>query len=44
MPVRGILVASDFPEGVQYAARAMPNLALRRYHIQLAFEDASLGE
>ena len=42
--VRGILVASDFPEGVQYAARAMPNLALRRYHIQLAFEDASLGE
>ena len=40
--VRGILVASDFPEGVQYAARAMPNLALRRYRIQLAFEDASL--
>ena len=29
--------------GVQYAARAMPTLALRRYHIQLAFEDASLG-
>ena len=42
--VRGILVASDFPEGVQYAARAMPNLALRRYRIQLAFEDANLGE
>ena len=42
--VRGILVASDFPEGVQYAARAIPNLALRRYRIQLAFEDASLGE
>ena len=42
--VRGILVASDFPVGVQYAARAMPNLALRRYRIQLTFEDASLGE
>ena len=40
--VRGILVASDFPEGVQYAALAMPNLALRRYRIQLTFEDASL--
>ena len=41
--VRGILVASDFPEGVQYAALAMPNLALRRYRIQLTFEDASLS-
>ena len=40
--VRGILVASDFPEGVQYAALAMPNLALRRYRIQLSFEEASL--
>ena len=40
--VRGILVASDFPERVQYAARAMPNLALRRYRIQLAFEDEAL--
>ena len=33
-----------FPEGVHYAARAMPNLALRRYRIQLAFEDTGLGE
>ena len=41
--VRGILVASDFPEGVQYAALAMPNLALRCYRIQLSFEDATLG-
>ncbi len=40
--VRGILVASDFPDGVQYAARAIPNLALRRYRIQLDFEDGSL--
>ena len=41
--VRGILVASDFPEGVQHAALAIPNLALRRYRIQLTFEDASLS-
>ena len=41
--VRGILVASDFPEGVQYAAQAMPHLTLRRYRIQLTFEDASLS-
>ena len=40
--VRGILVASDFPEGVQYAASAVPNLALRRCRIQLAFEKADL--
>ncbi len=41
--VRGILVASDFPEGVQHAALAIPNLALRRYRIQLTFDDASLS-
>lgn len=41
--VRGILVASDFPEGVQHAALAIPNLALRRYRVQLTFEDASLS-
>ena len=41
--VRGILVASDFPEGVRHAALAIPNLALRRYRIQLTFEDASLS-
>lgn len=41
--VRGILVASDFPEGVQHAALAVPNLALRRYRVQLTFEDASLS-
>ena len=40
--VRGFLVASDFPEGVQYAAQAVPNLSLRRYHIRLEFEDAGL--
>ena len=40
--VRGILVASDFPEGVQYAASAVSNLALRRCRIQLAFEKAEL--
>ena len=41
--VRGILVASDFPEGVLHAALAIPNLTLRRYRIQLTFEDASLS-
>lgn len=41
--VRGILVASDFSEGVQHAALAIPNLALRRYRVQLTFEDASLS-
>ena len=41
--VRGILVASDFPEGVQHPALAIPNLALRRYRIQLAFKDAGLS-
>ncbi len=41
--VRGILVASDFPEGVQHAALAIPNLTLRRYRVQLTFEDASLS-
>ena len=41
--VRGILVASDFPEGVQHAALAIRNLALRRYRIQLTFDDASLS-
>ena len=41
--VRGILVASDFSEGVQHAALAIPNLALRRYSIQLSFEAASLS-
>ncbi len=40
--VRGILVASDFPEGVQYAVSAVSNLALRRCRIQLAFEKAEL--
>ena len=40
--VRGILVASDFPEGVQYAASAVSNLALRRCRIQLAFEKVEL--
>ncbi len=41
--VRGILVASDFPEGIQHAALAIPHLALRRYRIQLTFEDANLS-
>lgn len=40
--VRGILVASDFPEGLLYAATAMPGLTLRRFKIQFSFETAAL--
>jgi RecB family endonuclease NucS len=36
--VRGILVAGDFHKRVILAARAIPNLALRRYSFQFRFE------
>ncbi len=39
-PVRGILIARDFPEMVRYAARAVPNLALKSYRVSVDFEDA----
>jgi len=39
--VRGILIASDFPEGVQYGASIIPNLTLRKYRVQLSFEPVS---
>lgn len=35
--VRGILVASDFDKRVEYAARAVPNLALKRYRFKFEF-------
>ena len=35
---RGILIASNFPEGVQYAAAAIPNLTLMSYRIHFSFE------
>ncbi len=35
--VRGILVASDFDKRVEYAARAVPNLLLKRYRFRFEF-------
>ena len=37
-PARGILIASTFPEGVQYGAAAVPNLRLMAYRVHFAFE------
>lgn len=39
--VRGIVVAGDFPRRVLFAARAVPNLELRRYTFQFGFEPVS---
>jgi len=41
-PARGILVAAEFPEGVRYAATAIPNLTLIAYRVQFAFERAEI--
>lgn len=38
--VRGIIVASDFTERARFAATAAPTVALKRYEIEFAFEDA----
>jgi len=35
--VRGILVAGDFPARVIYAARAVPNLELKKYRFSFSF-------
>ncbi len=40
--VRGILVAADYPEGLLYAATAVPGLTLRRFKIRFSFETATL--
>ena len=37
-PIRGILVAGDFPPRVVFAARAVPNLQLRKYTFRFSFE------
>jgi len=37
-PARGILIASSFPEGVQYAAAAVSNLSLISYRVHFSFE------
>jgi hypothetical protein len=36
--VRGILVAEDFHPRLKFAARAVPNVQLRRYRYQFSFE------
>jgi RecB family endonuclease NucS len=36
--VRGILVAGDFPQRTVAAARAVPNLQLKKYAFQFSFE------
>ena len=41
-PPRGILIASDFPEGVRYAAAAIPNLTLIAYRVQFSFEQVAV--
>jgi RecB family endonuclease NucS len=41
-PVRGILIAGDFPDGVRYAAAAIPNLTLVAYRVQFSFEKVSV--
>jgi RecB family endonuclease NucS len=40
--VRGILVAGDFPAGTIAAARAVPNLQLKKYSFRFSFE--SVGD
>ncbi len=39
LPVRGILVAGDFSKRVIFAAKAIPNLNLKKYSFQFAFEE-----
>lgn len=41
-PARGILVAAEFPDGVRYAATAIPNLKLIAYRVQFAFEPTTI--
>jgi RecB family endonuclease NucS len=40
-PIRGILVAGDFDKRVVLAARAIPNLELKKYSFQFTFESMS---
>ena len=39
---RGILIAGEFPEGVRYAATAIPTLTLLIYKVHFSFERASV--
>ena len=42
LPPRGILIASDFPEGVRYAAAAITNLTLIAYRVQFSFDQVAV--
>ncbi len=39
-PVRGILVAAEFHPRVIFAAKAVPNLQLKKYTVRFSFEDS----
>ncbi len=39
IPIRGILIASGFEQRVVYAAKALPNLKLVRYHLSFDFQE-----
>jgi RecB family endonuclease NucS len=39
---RGMLIASDFPEGVRYAATAVSSLTLHEYRVSFSFEPATI--
>jgi hypothetical protein len=41
-PARGILIAGDFPEGVRYAAGAIPNVTLVAYSVQFSFQKVAV--
>jgi endonuclease len=41
-PVRGFLVAGGFPESIQYAAEAIPNLTLLSYKISFSFNEIKI--
>ncbi|WP_027776613.1 endonuclease NucS domain-containing protein [Paraburkholderia caledonica] len=43
-PPRGMLIASDFPEAVRYAAEAVKELALIRYRVQFAFSSIGVDD
>jgi RecB family endonuclease NucS len=43
-PPRGMLIASDFPEPVRYAAEAVKGLALVRYRVQFAFDSIEVED
>ncbi|OLS62759.1 endonuclease NucS domain-containing protein [Pseudomonas putida] len=41
---RGILIASEFPESVRYAAEAIPDLSLVEYKVQFAFNTIAIDD